>query len=83
MIRQVEVFGFHFARLDVREHARLHREALHDIFATLGVHDAYATLRRPSAASCCAAEIAGRRPLVPSDIEGFAPETHEVIERSA
>ena len=27
-IRQVEVFGFHFARLDVREHATRHRAAL-------------------------------------------------------
>ena len=25
VIRQVEVFGFHFARLDIREHAKVHR----------------------------------------------------------
>ena len=25
LIRQVEVFGFHFARLDIREHAKIHR----------------------------------------------------------
>ena len=28
IIRQVEVFGFHFARLDIREHAGVHRAAL-------------------------------------------------------
>ena len=37
VIRQVEVFGFHFARLDVREHARVHRAALDEILATLGI----------------------------------------------
>ena len=31
-IRQVEVFGFHYARLDIREHARIHRSTLHEIY---------------------------------------------------
>jgi phosphoenolpyruvate carboxylase len=31
VIRQVEVFGFHFARLDIREHARVHRRSLAEI----------------------------------------------------
>ena len=28
VIRQVEVFGFHLARLDIREHAARHRQAV-------------------------------------------------------
>ena len=82
VIRQVEVFGFHFARLDVREHARRHREALHDIFATLGVRPSYATPRRGERCSLLCAEIARRRPLVPTDIEGFAPATRRCCARS-
>ena len=33
VIRQVEVFGFHYARLDIREHAAIHRRALAEIYA--------------------------------------------------
>ena len=43
-IRQVEVFGFHFARLDVREHAARHGEAIAEVLSALGVHEAYASL---------------------------------------
>ena len=41
VIRQVEVFGFHFARLDIRENAKVHRRSLAEIFATLGVCSDY------------------------------------------
>ena len=41
MIRQVEVFGFHFARLDIREHARWHRSRARRDLGTLGVQDSY------------------------------------------
>ena len=41
VIRQVEVFGFHFARLDVREHAARHGEAIAEVLSALGVHEAY------------------------------------------
>ena len=44
VIRQVEVFGFHFARLDIREHAKVHRQALAEIFSALGVCDGYEQL---------------------------------------
>jgi len=79
VIRQVEVFGFHFARLDVREHARRHREALNDIFATLGLHPAYAEAPQAERCALLCAEIAGRRPLVPADIDGFSASTQEVL----
>ena len=79
VIRQVEVFGFHFARLDVREHARRHREALHDIFATLGVHPSYRDAPEAERCALLCAEIASRRPLIPTDIDGFAPATQEVL----
>ena len=46
VIRQVEVFGFHFGRLDVREHADRHRAALAEIFAKLDVNTRRAAVRR-------------------------------------
>ncbi|MGI8802116.1 MAG: phosphoenolpyruvate carboxylase [Solirubrobacteraceae bacterium] len=80
VIRIVEVFGFHFARLDVREHADRHRAALAEIFAVLGVHDDYAALPAGERAALLAREIAERRPLIPADISGFSAETREVVE---
>ncbi len=79
VIRQVEVFGFHFARLDVREHARRHREALHDVFATLGLHDSYRDATVAERCELLCAEIANRRPLIPTDIDGFAEPTQQVL----
>ncbi|MGI8945358.1 MAG: phosphoenolpyruvate carboxylase [Thermoleophilaceae bacterium] len=80
LIRQVEVFGFHFARLDVREHARVHRAALAEIFSVLGVHESYESLPDGERVALLVREIAERRPLVPTDLRGFAPGTREVVE---
>ena len=78
-IRQVEVFGFHFARLDVREHAARHGEAIAEVLSALGVHEAYGSLGPGERLSLLAREIAERRPLIPSDLSAFSPATQEVI----
>jgi len=80
VIRQVEVFGFHFARLDVREHCGVHRAALDEILAELGVQEGYAELPEPERIAVLAREIADRRPLIPVDISGFSASTREVVE---
>ncbi len=79
LIRQVEAFGFHFARMDVRDHAERHRAALDEIFVTLGLHDGYAALRDAERADLLCREIADRRPLVPTEISRFSPATQEVV----
>jgi len=80
VIRQVEVFGFHFARLDIRAHAGRHRSALAEIFGALGVQDEYETLDDSARTRLLAREIADRRPLIPADISGFSAPTREVVE---
>jgi phosphoenolpyruvate carboxylase len=80
VIRQVEVFGFHFALLDVRENADVHRAALAEILAELGVQEGYAELPEAERIAVLAREIADRRPLIPLDIRGFTAPTREVIE---
>jgi phosphoenolpyruvate carboxylase len=80
VIRQVEVFGFHFATLDVREHADVHRDAIDDILRELGIEEDYAGLPEADRIALLAREIADRRPLIPLDISGFAPATREVVE---
>jgi phosphoenolpyruvate carboxylase len=80
VIRQVEVFGFHFARLDIREHAGIHRRSLAEIYSTLGIHDDYESLTEDERVAILAREIADRRPLIPADISGFSDGTRETVE---
>jgi phosphoenolpyruvate carboxylase len=80
VIRQVEVFGFHFARLDIREHARIHRRSLAEIYATLGICDDYEGLSEDERIALLCRDIADRRPLIPADIAGFAEGTRETLE---
>jgi len=79
VIRQVEVFGFHFARMDVREHAKRHRAALAEVFEEVGVMDDYASLPPAERADVLCRAIAERRPLIPADTGGFGDATREVI----
>ena len=78
-IRQVEVFGFHFARLDIREHAGRHGAAIAEVLSALGVHEAYESLAPAERTALLAREIAQRRPLIPSDLSALSAETQEVV----
>ncbi|MGH2861770.1 MAG: phosphoenolpyruvate carboxylase [Solirubrobacteraceae bacterium] len=80
VIRQVEVFGFHFAKLDIRQHVKVHRAALDEIFDTLGIVENYAALPEPDRAALLSAHIAERRPLIPADTTRFSDGTREAIE---
>jgi phosphoenolpyruvate carboxylase len=80
VIRQVEVFGFHFARLDIREHARVHRRSLAEIYATLGICDDYESLADDERVALLCRSIADPRPLIPADIAGFSAATQETVE---
>jgi phosphoenolpyruvate carboxylase len=79
-IRQVEVFGFHFARLDIREHAKVHRGAVAELYRSLGVCDDYEGLDEDARLALLQEQIADRRPLVPADIDRFSDSTREAIE---
>jgi phosphoenolpyruvate carboxylase len=79
VIRQVEVFGFHFARLDIREHAAVHRAALAEVYVALRVCEDYEDLPEQERVALLQAQIADRRPLVPTDIERFSEQTQNTI----
>jgi phosphoenolpyruvate carboxylase len=80
VIRQVEVFGFHFARLDVRENAKVHRNALDEVLSTLGVREGYAEMDLGERCELLEQLIADHRPLIPTDVSGFSESTREAIE---
>ncbi|MDQ3780206.1 MAG: phosphoenolpyruvate carboxylase, partial [Chloroflexota bacterium] len=80
LLRQVEVFGFHFARLDVREHAKRHEAVLAEVFAATGVIADYSALPEGEKADLLTREIVNPRPLIPNDLSPFSPETETVVE---
>ena len=44
LIRQVELFGFHLAALDVRQHSKEHENAMTEILANMSIVTDYASL---------------------------------------
>ncbi|CAN5733174.1 phosphoenolpyruvate carboxylase [soil metagenome] len=78
LIRQVEVFGFHYARLDLRDHAKRHEQAIAEIFAALGIEPAYASLNDTVKCEILTREIVNPRPLIPVDLRQFSAETQDV-----
>ncbi|MCC6312801.1 MAG: phosphoenolpyruvate carboxylase [Thermomicrobiales bacterium] len=80
LIRIVEVFGFHFAKLDLREHARRHTAALDEIFRVTAAAPAYAELAESGRRALLAREIANPRPLIPADMAPFSEATRTVVD---
>jgi phosphoenolpyruvate carboxylase len=80
LIRLVEVFGFHLAVMDVRDHARRHSAALAEILRRTGVAADYPALSEDDRIALLAREIEHPRPLIPSDLADFGAETAEVVQ---
>ncbi|MGI9252519.1 MAG: phosphoenolpyruvate carboxylase, partial [Thermomicrobiales bacterium] len=79
-IRVVDVFGFTFARLDIREHAARHAAAVADLFARVGVEADYLALDEPARCAVLQLEISNPRPLAPMNLETVDPVTREVVD---
>ncbi|CAN5640519.1 phosphoenolpyruvate carboxylase [soil metagenome] len=79
LIRQVEVFGFHFARLDLRDHASRHSAALEEVFETMGIVSGYSSVAEDIKRQILVQEISNRRPLIPADISTLSETTQDVI----
>ena len=76
---QVQVFGFHLAGLEVRQHSGRHAAALTEIFARLGICPDYKALDEDEKFALLEREINSPRPLLPPRLD-FSPETNEIIE---
>jgi phosphoenolpyruvate carboxylase len=79
VIRLAQVFGFHLAVMDVRDHADRHAAALDEVFRHSGVIDAYLNLPETERVTLLCREIANPRPLVPRDLERFSALTQDVV----
>ena len=60
-----QTFGFHMAALDIRQHSRVHEEAVAALLRLSGVHDGYAALGEDEKLALLAAELSNPRPLLP------------------
>jgi phosphoenolpyruvate carboxylase len=83
VIREVEVFGFHLARLDIREHASRHRQAIAGLFAHAGVEPRYGELDEDARCSLLARALAGEAQLTPADTTALPPVAGEVLDTFA
>lgn len=80
MIRLVEVFGFEFATLDIRDHANRHEFALQHVFQESGVELDYEGLAEDDRMALLLREIDNPRPLLPLDLERLPEQAREVVE---
>jgi phosphoenolpyruvate carboxylase len=78
LIRQVDLFGFHLAKLDIRQHSSLHSAAISEITERLRLAD-YRNMNEDSRMSWLSEEIGNPRPLIPEWLK-LSEEAGEVLE---
>lgn len=80
VIRLVEVFGFEFVKLDIREHSKRHGQALDEVFRATRVEEHYLGLAEPDRRALLIREINDPRPLVPLDLDTLPDTARQVVE---
>ncbi len=76
---QAEVFGFHLVTLDLRQHARRHRDAAGAVFGRYGdVHD-WEAMDEEERIALLTRELGEPRPLTPAVLD-FDDDTNETLE---
>lgn len=63
-IRQVELFGFHLAALDVRQHSQEHENTMTELLAKSGVSDDYTALNEEEKIELLHGLLGDMRPLI-------------------
>ncbi|WP_138494897.1 phosphoenolpyruvate carboxylase [Paenibacillus pinistramenti] len=79
LIRQVELFGFHTAKLDIRQHSKEHENAMSEILASLNITPNYADLSEPEKVKLLAKLLNDPRPLT-SPYQEYSESTTECLE---
>ncbi|HBY94276.1 MAG TPA: phosphoenolpyruvate carboxylase [Chloroflexi bacterium] len=79
LIRQAEIFGFHLATLDIRQHAARHTEALQELFRRYKIAEHYAAWPESRKVELMTRELLNPRPLAPARLD-LSEATNETIE---
>ncbi|MBB6671250.1 phosphoenolpyruvate carboxylase [Cohnella nanjingensis] len=69
LVRQVELFGFHLAALDVRQHSKEHENAMTEVLAKAGVTENYAALSEEAKIDLLHKLLSDTRPLLHENAE--------------
>jgi phosphoenolpyruvate carboxylase len=76
--RRAEVFGFHLASLDVRQHSAVHEAAVAELLARGGLHD-YAGLDERARTTLLVGLLERPETLAPRDRAGLSSGTRELL----
>jgi phosphoenolpyruvate carboxylase len=76
---RARTFGFHFAALDLRQHSRVHADAVAEMLARASVAPDYASLPEPERRAVLLRELETSRPLLTPDAPR-SPETRELLD---
>ncbi len=76
---QARTFGFHFAALDIRQHSRVHEQAVAELLSHAGVQENYAALDETARIKLLRAELENPRPLLPADAV-LSDDTRDLLE---
>ena len=77
LIRRVQVFGFHLASLDIRQHSGKHEAAIGEIFSRYRLAENYAELSEDERLELLTGELSHTRPLTAK--LNFADDTNKII----
>ena len=69
LIRAVDVFGFHLARLDLRQNSDVHARCVADLFKMAGVEADYEALDEDARVALLRRELANPRPLTGAQLD--------------
>jgi phosphoenolpyruvate carboxylase len=80
LIRQVDVYGFHLAHLDIRQESTQHSNTIAEISESLQLLDKpYDDLTESEKVAWLTQELKTRRPMIPAKLK-FSAKTNEIIE---
>jgi phosphoenolpyruvate carboxylase len=79
LIRQVQLFGFHLATLDIRNHSGEHEAAITEILRKVRISDNYAELSEAEKIKLLESILMDPRPLLLLN-EDYTPETQQMIQ---
>ena len=79
LIRIVQIFGFHLAVMDIRDHAKRNAGAITELLNASGVTPDFLALPESARVDLLVREIGNPRPLAPRNLDSFSTETREVV----
>ncbi|MBX9953041.1 MAG: phosphoenolpyruvate carboxylase [Candidatus Obscuribacterales bacterium] len=80
MLYAVDIFGFHLAKLDVRQHSERHLDAIDEMSKALKlIEGGYRSLKEDEKVAFLDKEIENPRPLIPAHPQ-FSADTNQTIE---